>query len=351
VRILLHDNQLCERGTTTSLVDYGRALNERGHEVEISYWSESPANVPEIVTRIGSEFRLHPHADRYALPPSVSDFDHGYFIKAGDNDGIYLPQGHSLIHAVFQNYEPHGSRYAYISAWLALAVRRAVESGHGRREGLPERGRAAVEAGCTDALEFEHLDLIVDTPMPQPGFRAHIGVPEDAFVILRFGAPDTFDIPWARQVILDELDRNPSWYFVGLNTDRFTSHERALFLPRVMDPVEKASIIAMANVFVTARGQGEAFGVAIAEALQIGIPVLAWRGGNDQAQVDMLDDLGGLYRGPRDLRRRLRRIARGKDHSSADARRHRGDMFRPDVVTPRLERLLGLSPEGPADGT
>ena len=350
VQVLLHDNQLCERGTTTSLVDYGRALRERGHEVAISYWRESPANVVEIITQIGREFPLHPHKDRYSLPSSAGDFDHGYFIKAGDDDGLYLPHGHSMIHAVFQNYEPHGSRYAYISAWLAHAVRSAVESRNGLREGLLERGRLAVEMGCTDALDFEHLDLIVDTPEPQPGFRSEVGVPEEAFVIFRFGAPDTFDIPWARQVILDELDRNPSWYFVGLNTDRFTSHERALFLPRVVNPVEKASIIAMADVFVTARGQGEAFGVAIAEALQVGIPVLAWQGGKDQAQVDMLDGLGGLYRGPRDLRRRLRHIAQGKDPSDPNVRRQRGDTFRPDIVAPRLEQLLGISPGGASEG-
>lgn len=350
MRILLHDNQLCERGTTTSLVDYGRALRARGHAVEISYWSESPANVPEIVHRIGDEFPLHPHTDRYSLPNSARDFDHGYFIKAGDDDGIYLAEGHSLIHSVFQNYQPHGSRYVYISAWLANAVRKAVEGRDGRRAGLPARGRAAIAAGCVDALDFEHLDLIVDTSPPQTDYRTQIGVPDDAFVILRFGAPDTFDIPWAREVILAELDRNPSWYFIGLNTDRFTSHDRAIFLPRVLDPVEKASIIAMANVFVTARGQGEAFGVAIAEALQIGIPVLAWRGGDDQAQVDMLEGLGGLYRGPRDLRRRLRDIARGNDPSNPLARRQRGDMFRPAIVTPRLEQLLGVAPVGTVDG-
>lgn len=346
MRVLLHDNQLCERGTTTSMLDYGRALRARGHDVEISYWSNSPANVPVIVQQIGSEFVLHPHPEQDTLPTSVGDFPYGYFIKAGQDDGVILPSGSSLVHAVFQNFDPHGSRYAYISAWLARAVRTQVSSRSGRKEGLPQRGRAAMETGCLNALAFDHLDLIVDSAEPQEGFRTELGIPEEAFIILRFGAPDTFDIPWAKGVIIQELERDPRWHFIGLNTDRFTDHPRAHFLPMVRDAREKASIIATADVVVTARHQGEAFGVAIAEALQLGIPTLAWRGGTDRAQTDMLDGLGGLYRGPRELRKILRAIARGEDPSGPSARRARADAFRPDVVAPRLEQLLGLVSPG-----
>lgn len=347
VRVLLHDNQLCERGTTTSMLDYGRVLRARGHEVEISYWSESPANVPDIVARIGEEFRLHPHADRFALPSSVRGFDAGYFIKAGDNDGLMLPEGHSLVHAVFQNYDPHGSRYAYISHWLAQAVRRQVSSPEGRAAGLTERGLAAEHAGCTNARAFDHLDLIVDVAQPQDGIRSELGIPDDAFVMLRFGGWDTFDIGWAQETVVRELDRHPNWYFVGLNTAPFTSHARAKFIPMVMDPVEKASIIASADVFITARGQGEAFGVAVAEALQIGVPVLAWNGGIDQAHVEMLQGLGALFTRPIDLRWRLRRLAKGKDPSSTAARRTRGNTFRPEVIGPKLEAALAIAPDTP----
>jgi len=138
-----------------------------------------------------------------------------------------------------------------------------------------------------------------------------------------------------------ELDRHPNWYFVGLNTAPFTDHPRAIYVPLVMDPVEKASIIASADVFLTARGQGEAFGVAVAEALQIGIPVLAWNGGTDQAHVDMLRGLNALFTRPMDLRWRLKRLAKGKDPSSVTARQERGNSFRPAIVAPELIRQLG----------
>jgi hypothetical protein len=340
VRVLLHDNQLCERGTTTSMLDYARALRRLGHEVEISYWSDSPANVPAVIARVGDEFMLHPHRDRFELPASARDFDAGYFIKAGQRDGLVLPEGRSFVHAVFQNYDPHGTRYSYISRWLAQAVRQQTLSKVGSREGLVELGQEAGRAGCINALDFEHLDLIVDVATPEHGIRAQLGIPEEAFAILRFGGWDTFDISWVQDVVVRELDRHPDWYFIGLNTAPFTDHPRAIYVPMVMDPVEKASIIASADVFLTARGQGEAFGVAVAEALQIGIPVLAWNGGTDQAHVDMLRGLGALFTRPMDLRWRLRRLARGKDPSSVAARQERGNSFRPAVVAPELVHQL-----------
>ncbi len=69
MRVLLHDNQLCERGVTVSMLNYARVLHAAGHEVEISYWGQSPANVNEVVSRIGEEFRLLPHSARFEVLP------------------------------------------------------------------------------------------------------------------------------------------------------------------------------------------------------------------------------------------------------------------------------------------
>jgi len=74
MRVLLHDNQLCERGTTTSMMDYARVLRTAGHDVEISYWKESHANVPAIISLIGEEFRLLPHSNRFEVPKEAFFF-------------------------------------------------------------------------------------------------------------------------------------------------------------------------------------------------------------------------------------------------------------------------------------
>ena len=340
MRVLLHDNQLCERGTTTALTDYARALKARGHDVGISYWSGSPANVPAVISRLDGEFTLVPHKEMSSPPKASDDYDTAYFIKAGTNDGLTLPGRHTLVHAVFQNYDPHGSRYVYVSQWLAETMRTRSLKNRVARAASVTLADDANRAGCQDALEFDYLNHIVDTPAPQAGFREELGIPEDAFVILRFGGFDTFDISWVKDTVMQSLEAHPHWYFIGLNTEVFSDHPRARFLPMIIDPVEKVSLIAASDVFLSARSQGESFGLAIAEALQLGVPVLAWSGGHDRNHRLMLDGLGGLYRRPLDLRWRLGRLGAGHDPSSPSIRRARGDQFRPAVVTPKLESLL-----------
>jgi hypothetical protein len=224
-----------------------------------------------------------------------------------------------------------------------------VRSGKGRNNRSVSDAIAAEAelSGCLDPLAFDFLDHIVDMPLPESGIREELGIPEEAFVILRFGGYETFDIGWVKETVLQSLDAHPRWHFVGLNTEIFTNHPRAHFLPMIVDPVEKVSLIAASDVFLSARSQGESFGLAIAETLQVGIPVLAWAGGDDRNHRVMLNGLGGLYRRPLDLRWRLGRLAAGHDPSSQTARRTRGDQFRPAVVAPKLEFLLTAHPVEP----
>ena len=122
--------------------------------------------------------------------------------------------------------------------------------------------------------------------------------------------------------------------------------QNAHFIPMVRDAREKASIIATADVVVTADHQGEAFGAATAEALQLGIPTLASCWGPHRAQIEMLDGLGGFTRGPSQLKRILRALSRGEDPSSPGARRARADESRPGVVSPRLDQPISLASPG-----
>ena len=146
--------------------------------------------------------------------------------------------------------------------------------------------------------------------------RVELGILEEALVNLRFGGLDTFDLGWAQETVVTLLIQNRDWRFMGLNTERLTDQPHTRLVPMVLDPTEKASIIAASDVFLAARGHGEDFGVSIAEALQIGIPLLAWNEGTGCNHIHMLSGLGALFRQPRDLRQRLRRIARWKDPST-----------------------------------
>lgn len=340
MRFLLHENQICERGTTQAVVDYARGLRGRGHDVLIAYPKGSSANDSLQIELLEREFHLASYTTPAALHELGQGCDGAYFIKAGSRDGRDAGPIRTVVHAVFQEYDPHGDFYAYVSPWLANHMRHEATGRHGRRSGALDRGARALAAGCANALDFDAIPHACDMPDPVEVKRDQLGIPSNAFVMLRYGGFDTFDLPWVQDLITRQLHANPNWIFLGVNTRPFTDHPRARFLPAVYDRQEKANLLASADVFITARAEGESFGLSHVEALQVGMPVLAWSGGRDRNHVGMLRDVDGLYRGPRDLLRKLRRAASGGMQDQMAARRARGDEYRPARVTPLLERAL-----------
>ena len=55
------------------MLDYARELRVAGHDIDISYWSQASANVLDVISRVGQEFRLlhHSEATRVASEGSV----------------------------------------------------------------------------------------------------------------------------------------------------------------------------------------------------------------------------------------------------------------------------------------
>lgn len=340
VRVLLHENQICERGTTQAVVDYARGLRHLGHNVTITYPTQSPANDPRQIELLSGEFELQAYTGIPELREVGRSFDAAYFIKAGTRDGKDAGQIRTVVHAVFQDYDPHGDHYAYVSRWLAQHMRREVTGFRGRRSEAHARGLEALAAGCSNALAFDAIPHACDMPAAATSLRYSLGIPDGAFVMLRYGGFETFDLDWVQRLVVEQLEANRHWYFVGVNTRPFTDHERARFVPPVYDRQEKADLLGSADVFVTARAEGESFGLSLVEALQVGTPVLAWSGGRDRNHVGMLRDIDGLYKGPRQLRRKLRLISDGASNQTETARMARGDEYRPIRVTPILEAAL-----------
>ena len=119
MRILMHANSITERGTTAALLDYADGLRNHGHEPVISWQNGHITNNPKFITLIEENFRTLPYDEFSHLKIKSSDFDAAYFIKGGEYDGKLLDLEKNLVHVVFQNYDPHGSKYFYVSKWLA----------------------------------------------------------------------------------------------------------------------------------------------------------------------------------------------------------------------------------------
>ena len=342
-RVLFHDNQIGERGTTQSILDYARSIQAYGHDVALSYNVNSKGNNPDFIQVVKQEFKVLGYENDNELLSIGADFDAVYFQKAGHIDGKSVGTVHTVVHSVFQNFEPHGNYYGYISPWLAKRMRKFVHRPREIFRGSIKTGKSARVSGCENALAFDHISYICEMPTATENLRAELGIPDEAFVILRYGGFDTFDISFVHGLIPQLLDENPNWYFVGVNTEEFSQHPRVIYHPKILDKQVKANVLSSANVFLNARVSGESFGLANAEALQLGLPVLAWSGGSDQNHVEMLRNLGGLYKNEKDLSYKLQRISQGFPTSEKSDLLAEGAKYRTAEIAPKLAAALRVS--------
>jgi hypothetical protein len=291
----MHANSITERGTTSALVDYAIGLREFGINPVISWEKEHITNNPRFVRLIQEGFQTIPYGDFDEIKQMSSNFDAAYFIKGGENDGKTLKVDKNLIHVVFQNFDPHGSNYFYVSKWLAQFVEQKflVSSQH---------------------LPLPFLPHIVDLPKPKKSVRAEFGIPISALLGIRIGGYDTFDIRFVHHVVKFLLHTNKNLYFIFVNTRKFIRHPRAIFAETITDKQSKSDYLHSADFFLHARVGGESFGIAIVEAMSVGLPVLAWRGGTDLNHTVLLGE-NSLYGNALDLILKIQAIREYGDNS------------------------------------
>jgi hypothetical protein len=326
VKIALHDNTLSERGTTRSIINLAKAL-EQYHSFEPVICYRHIGNSKQdlkLIENIQKEFPTFRYSNlrqfhSYCKRSQIEIF---YSQKAGAFDGLFVPDALNYIHAVFQSNDPHGHIYSYISKWLLEKVTSMHQSldllftvrnrfsfqknfrhwdyleGFSRRE-IMNYARIARNLHRDRKLEF--LPYIVPRFEKQSGFRSHYKIPSDAIVLGVLAGKTSFDINWVRTWIPDFLDRNPEFFFVAPNIDQWFDHPRALWLATLVTNDEKSSFLSEIDAVIHARHLGESFGLAIAECLAAGKPVFASSLGVDRNHIELLGDLGLIYTSIRDL--------------------------------------------------
>lgn len=327
MRFLLHLNQLGERGTETSTFELGYALKMLGHSVTIAYPKDSQGNRIDVENIFKTEFDMYPYSKFSKQDKWVrNNIDFAYFLKINGLDGLGYKGIFNAIHTVFPEYLPHGNTYTYISKWLANESNRLAHM----KFRLLRRGPISLSKGCINAMKFQHVPHIVNMPKPSFSMRKGLGIPEDAFLILRYGGVTEFNVGWVKDALIEQLEKNHSWFFLGVNTEKFTNHPRALFLPAITDKQRKSSLLSDANVFLHARLRGESFGMSLVESLQIGTPVLSFSGGVDQNHVDLLNNTDCLYESPQELIRKLQELGKNDSGNRKDENLQKiGESFRP----------------------
>lgn len=197
-----------------------------------------------------------------------------YNQKAGQLDSHVSKSCRNAIHAVFLPLQPHGDVYATISSWLS--------------EQRPD-------------LSLPYVPYIVEMPKSQESLRVELGIPPQAVVFGRHGGYDSFDIDYAKKVVIATAEKRPDVYFLFLNTEPFCKLPNVYFFAGTTDIDAKTKFINTCDAMLHARARGETFGHACAEFSVKNKPVITCRTSPELAHVQILGKKGLYYSNQEEL--------------------------------------------------
>jgi len=268
-KIAFYVRTLNHRGTTQSILDYAKYNEEiLGNKSVII---QSAHTEDDVVRNIAKRFIVRTIDSWKEMNKFVSGYDLFYAQKLGRLEEPFIKSTKSVVHAVFQFYEPHEDCYAYISEWLSDFM---LACGNPRCPWVP---------------------YIVDLPKPDQDTRKFLGISETDFVYGRLGGYDTFDLEFVQEAIIDIVNTRNDIKFVFPNTKPFYKHENIIHMSPIFDRQVKSNYIGMCDAMIHARALGETFGLANAEFLFHNKPVLAWEEGEDRNHIRMLQPFDLLY--------------------------------------------------------
>lgn len=278
-KIAFHDNSLSVRGTTTCIYNFaywGREYLDL--DPIIMYNLNGFNNDKEGYDKCAKEFKVFGYSDPSEIDKILEEQKCEYFFmkKGGSPDGIISKSCKNLINACsgwWQSDWIHGDVYAMGSEWLSSIT------------------------GYT----LPYVSDVVILPNVETNLREELGIPKGDFVFGRTGGTETFDIPWAKQVIAKSLEDRSDIWFIFQNTEKFISHERVIHLPKNSCENYKVRFINTCDAMIHARNIGESFGVACAEFSLRNKPVITWDGSKERSHIDILGEKGIYYSNPQDL--------------------------------------------------
>lgn len=283
MKVIFHENQLNQRGTSVALFDYAYYNHKiLGNESVIMYPKNDAGNDAKAVEKFRKEFEVigyEDFADRDRLIEK-SKADVFYAILAGMKQNIPENLIKTCVHAVFKFYEPFGDVYAYVSKWLS------EEMSGGKSPFVPH---------------------MINLPDVQGNLRHELGIPKDATVFARYGGARTFDIEFAKKAV-KEVSKRKDLYFIFMGTDAFAkkslfrSYKNIIFLPPSADLERKVKFINTSDAFLHARNRGETFGIAIGEFSIKNKPVITYGLSEERSHLDILQDKAIIYNNERELK-------------------------------------------------
>ena len=260
MKICFYSNQLGERGTETSIIDYAAANREiLGNESCFAFPKER-IFCQERYERLRTAYDifLFETVDELAeyLNASVDLF---YIQVDGAAEDIVDQLGsrfeNTFVHCVFSTKRKHGKFYCPIHNFLNETFR----------------------------TSYPVLPLpVLPLPVAKATLREELHIPADAIVYGGYGGKDRFNIDFVQKTVIRIARENPNIFFIFMNFEDFVSKlnhaplENIIFLPGSTDVQYKSRFIETTNAMLHARADGETFGLAVAEFSAKNKPVITY---------------------------------------------------------------------------
>lgn len=278
------DNNLSLRGTTTALYDYAKYNEEilGNKSVIFAPPSSDLSALDKFKLRFGDRIHLTSlyECEHVLLNQYAEHEPYFYFIKAG-NDGAFLENVKTLVHAVFASNTPHGHRYRYVSDWLAK------EMGYD-----------------PDIYAVPHM--VDKLPEVNGDLRDELNIPRNATVFGCYGGSTEFNINFVRETMNRVVSERNDVYFIFMNISNecrgiVNNHPNFRFLPGSWDLHYKSRFIKTCDAMLHARDGGETFGLAVAEFSVSGKPVLTFGKSGERSHLEILGEKGLVYNSQEEL--------------------------------------------------
>ena len=269
IKIAFWDNSLSVRGTTVALYDYAY-YNKYilRNESIILYNNTRPGINQSVVDKFKKEFPVF-SVDNFDKVDNIlknENCDIFYIIKGGENENQYSRVIKTVVHCVFNCYQPHGNVYASIAPW--------VKGNNGKYPFVPH---------------------IMSLPDHNLNMREKLNISEDAIVYGRHGGYEQFDIAFVHTIVYNVAKNNPNIYFLFVNTKPFCDKlSNIIHLDPIVDLNEKVNFINTCDAMLWARSDGEVFSCSMGEFSIKNKPIICTKIGYP-GHIELLKDQAIWY--------------------------------------------------------
>lgn len=314
--IVFHDNNLTLRGTSIALYDYAD-YNEKILGNKSIILAKPDDNLNKAKQKFLDRFETHfgwwssGELDDFMLSKKA---DYFYSIRAGNSSDGSLPLNHpSLVHAVFRVNDPHGSKYAYVSDWLA------------RDQGY-------------DPEIYSVPHIVRQLPSPIYNLREKLGISKDKIIFGCYGGSTEFNIGFVHETISKIVSERSDIIFLFMNINSFSDqHPNIIHLPGSYNLEEKSSFINACDAMLHARQHGETFGLACAEFSMLNKPVITYSLSSEANHIDVLGKRGIYYTDPDGLYDILNNLTKYQIYDDYDTIY---SIFNPEIIMNKFQKVF-----------